>query len=155
MNNRHVYFLTVPRAHSRIHRIAKPTSRDACLFTTSGSVVFLALSHSQIKESKMSRSPIPVFWYENPAHYEEFQKILSDAYVLPFDYHDWRIRTDSMVERYENSGIQAVKVVASTYDFITWCQAHGRDISTKSCNDYAVSESGLQILRDREFDWGD
>ena len=64
----------------------------------------------------MSRSPIPVFWYENPAHYEEFQKILSDAYVLPFDYHDWRIRTDSMVERYENSGIQAVKVVASTYD---------------------------------------
>jgi hypothetical protein len=56
-----------------------------------------------------------------------------------------------MVERYENSGIQAVKVVASTYDFITWCQAHGRDISTKSCNDYAVSE----ILRDREFDWGD
>ncbi|MCL3026570.1 hypothetical protein L6P87_24125, partial [Klebsiella pneumoniae] len=84
MNNRHVYFLTVPRAHSRIHRIAKPTSRDACLFTTSGSVVFLALSHSQIKESKMSRSPIPVFWYENPAHYEEFQKILSDAYVLPF-----------------------------------------------------------------------
>ncbi|BAS36111.1 uncharacterized protein KPYH43_c3251 [Klebsiella pneumoniae] len=103
----------------------------------------------------MSRSPIPVFWYENPAHYEEFQKILSDAYVLPFDYHDWRIRTDSMVERYENSGIQVVKVVASTYDFITWCQAHGRDISTKSCNDYAVSESGLQILRDREFDWGD
>ena len=54
----------------------------------------------------MSRSPIPVFWYENPAHYEEFQKILSDAYVLPFDYHDWRIRTDSMVERYENSGIR-------------------------------------------------
>ncbi|WP_227645613.1 hypothetical protein, partial [Klebsiella pneumoniae] len=81
-------FLTVSRAHSRIHRIANTTSRHACLFTTSGSVVFLALSHSQIKESKMSRSPIPVFWYENPAHYEEFQKILSDAYDLPFYYHD-------------------------------------------------------------------
>lgn len=53
----------------------------------------------------MSRSPIPVFWYEDPVHYEEFQKILSDAYVLPFDYYDWRIRADSMVERYENSGI--------------------------------------------------
>ena len=78
---------------------------------------------------------------------------LSDTQQKQF--YDWRIRTDSMVERYENSGIQAVKVVASTYDFITWCQAHGRDISTKSCNDYAVSESGLQILRDREFDWGD
>ena len=24
VNNRHVYFLTVPRAHSRIHRIANP-----------------------------------------------------------------------------------------------------------------------------------
>jgi hypothetical protein len=45
-------FLTVSRAHSRIHRIAKPDSRHACLFTTSGSVVFLALS--QIKEQNVS-----------------------------------------------------------------------------------------------------
>ncbi|MBE0159240.1 MULTISPECIES: hypothetical protein [Klebsiella] len=103
----------------------------------------------------MSRRPINVFWYENPEHYEEFQKILSDAYVLPFDYHDWRIRTDSMVERYENSGIQVVKVVASTYEFISWCQTHECDVSTKSCNDYAVAESGIQRLGDREFDWGD
>lgn len=103
----------------------------------------------------MPRSPIPVFWYENPEHYEEFQKILTDSYVLPFDYHDWRIRADSMVERYENSGIQVVKVVASTYEFISWCEIEARDISTKSCNDYAVAESGYQILRDGEFDLGD
>ncbi|EOA4403831.1 hypothetical protein [Citrobacter amalonaticus] len=103
----------------------------------------------------MSRSPIPVFWYENHAHYEEFQKILADSYVLPFDYLDWRARADNMVERYENSGIQVVKVVASTYEFISWCEIKARDVSTKSCNDYAVAESGLQLLRDRELDWGD
>ncbi|HBR5010134.1 TPA: hypothetical protein SG618_000734 [Klebsiella pneumoniae] len=41
----------------------------------------------------------------------------------PFiDYHDWRIHADNMVERYENSGIQTVKVVASTYEFISWCE---------------------------------
>lgn len=50
-------FLTVPRAHSRIHRIAKPDSRHACLFTTSGSVVFLALSRSQ-EGILMSQSPL-------------------------------------------------------------------------------------------------
>lgn len=103
----------------------------------------------------MFRRPIPVFWYENPEHYEEFQKILSDAYVLPFDYFDWRVRADNMVERYENSGIQVVKVVASTYEFISWCEIKARDVSTKSCNDYAVAESGIQFLGDREFDWGD
>ncbi|CAM3918186.1 hypothetical protein PLGE761_00660 [Pluralibacter gergoviae] len=103
----------------------------------------------------MRTNSLPVFWYKNPEHYDEFQKILSDAYVLPFEYHDWRIRADSMVERYENSGIQVVKVIASTYEFISWCEIEARDVSTKSCNDYAVAESGLQILRDREFDWGD
>ena len=44
-------FLTVPRAHSRIHRIAKLTDCHACLFTTSGSVVFLAFSHDQENEN--------------------------------------------------------------------------------------------------------
>ncbi|RWT96640.1 hypothetical protein DN602_22355 [Raoultella ornithinolytica] len=41
--------LTEPRAHSRIHRIAKPVV-CACLFTTSGSVVCWS-SHTASKET--------------------------------------------------------------------------------------------------------
>ena len=102
----------------------------------------------------MAARPISFFWFKNSAQYDSYKKVLTDAWVLPDDYRDWLIRFNQMVERYENTGIQVIKVECDSDTFVSWCVSNSRDASTKSCNDYAVFEAGSDMLRDRERDWG-
>lgn len=102
----------------------------------------------------MTARPISVFWYKNRDQYDSYRDVLTDSWVLPDDYRDWLIRFNQMVERYENSGIQVIKVECEASQFVSWCLSNGCDTSTKSCNDFAAFEGGSKALRDRERDWG-
>ncbi|AVE59968.1 MULTISPECIES: hypothetical protein [Citrobacter] len=102
----------------------------------------------------MASRPICVFWFKNQEQYDSYKKVLTDAWVLPENYRDWLIRFNQMVERYENSGIQVIKVEAEADEFASWCLSNVRDTSTKSCNDFAAFIGGSKAIRDSERDWG-
>lgn len=99
----------------------------------------------------MTPRPISVFWFKNLDQYESCKEILTDSWVLPDDYRDWLIRFNQMIDRYERSGIEVIKVEIEPNEFSIWCLANGCEISTKSCNDFAFSmavarRSAIEIL---------
>ncbi|EGG1850480.1 hypothetical protein IM140_004590 [Salmonella enterica subsp. enterica serovar Dublin] len=102
----------------------------------------------------MTPRPISVFWFKNLEPYESCKEILTDSWVLPDDYRDWLIRFNQMIDRYERSGIEVIKVEIEPNEFSIWCLANGCEISTKSCNDFAVFHGSSKALRDRDTDWG-
>ncbi|EEA1843686.1 hypothetical protein GKG76_00625 [Salmonella enterica] len=102
----------------------------------------------------MTPRPISVFWFKNLDQYESCKEILTDSWVLPDDYRDWLIRFNQMIDRYERSGIEVIKVEIEPNEFSIWCLANECEISTKSCNDFAVFHGSSKALRDRDTDWG-
>ncbi|AYL65685.1 MULTISPECIES: hypothetical protein [Citrobacter] len=102
----------------------------------------------------MAARPISVFWFKNRAQYDSCKEVLTDSWVLPDDYRDWLIRFNQMIERYERSGIQVIKIEIEPNEFSVWCLSNGCEISTKSCNDFAVFHGSSYAIRDRELDRG-
>ncbi|EAV5089677.1 hypothetical protein CFG14_21250 [Salmonella enterica] len=82
------------------------------------------------------------------------KEVLTDSWVLPDDYRDWLIRFNQMIDRYERSGIEVIKVEIEPNEFVNWCLSNGCEISTKSCNDFAVFHGSRKALRYRDTDWG-
>ncbi|EEK7563456.1 hypothetical protein II39_24425, partial [Salmonella enterica subsp. enterica serovar Dublin] len=103
------------------------------VFIHIGAVVYWS-SHTTSKDIKMTPRPISVFWFKNLDPYESCKEILTDSWVLPDDYRDWLIRFNQMIDRYERSGIEVIKVEIEPNEFSIWCLANGCEISTKSCN---------------------
>ncbi|HED1416057.1 TPA: hypothetical protein R4S01_002905 [Enterobacter hormaechei subsp. steigerwaltii] len=102
----------------------------------------------------MATRPISVYWFKNRDQYDSCIELLTDSWVLPDDYRDWLIRFNQMIDRYERSGIEVIKVEIEPNEFTNWCLANGCEISTKSCNDFAVFHGGSQSLRYRDSDGG-
>ncbi|EMG0506700.1 hypothetical protein V3W72_004992 [Salmonella enterica] len=102
----------------------------------------------------MTSRPISVFWFKNFDQYESRKEVLTDSWVLPDDYRDWLIRFNQMIDRYERSGIEVFKVEIEPNEFVNWCFSNGCEISTKSCNDFAVFHGSRKALRYRDTDWG-
>ncbi|HHT2660938.1 TPA: hypothetical protein ACTYSP_000496 [Citrobacter freundii] len=115
---------------------------------------YAGISHLASKDIKMAARPISVFWFKNRAQYDSCKEVLTDSWVLPDDYRDWLIRFNQMIERYERSGIQVIKIEIEPNEFSVWCLSNGCEISTKSCNDFAVFHGSSNALRDRELDRG-
>jgi hypothetical protein len=62
------------------------------------------------KDIKMATRPISVYWFKNRDQYDSCIELLTDSWVLPDDYRDWLIRFNQMIDRYERSGIEVIKV---------------------------------------------
>ncbi|ELG9298337.1 hypothetical protein ROL52_004768, partial [Salmonella enterica] len=76
----------------------------------------------------MTSRPISVFWFKNLDQYESCKEVLTDSWVLPDDYRDWLIRFNQMIDRYERSGIEVIKVEIEPNEFVNWCLSNGCEI---------------------------
>lgn len=96
---------------------------------------------------------VGVAWFDEES-YLRIWDVMNDPYAFPFNYDEWRKRTENFERNWKRRGHLTVRIVVDPDAFFAWCKAASREVNVYSLERF-VHQAVSPSLYDGPEDYAD
>lgn len=88
----------------------------------------------------LSSAVVGIAWYSQH-EWDRIRDQVADSETFDYPYEEWLANAQKIISQLQQAGTRAYRVSFSIDDFLSWCQAQGKQPNSEARSEYTVAET--------------